>query len=292
MADGPRSHVVRSGDVAIHVVDHGGDGAPLVTVHGTGLVARVWDVMVPHLAPQFRVLAVDRRGHGQSDKPATGYQLDELVPDYEAVVRALGLGRPAALGHSSGASSLGVAAGRRRELFSRVAMVDPIIFPRIDRTQGPTLAKQLNLVERTAKRRGEWPTAAAMFDDLRTKPVFARWRPEALSAYVRHGARERDDGTVALQCSPALEASMYQHDGAIDLFDEMARITVPVLVVRGAETDRLPRANAERAVSMMRDARLIEMPGVTHFAPMEDPAGVARLVIPFLLGDAERARVD
>jgi pimeloyl-ACP methyl ester carboxylesterase len=62
----------------------------------------------------------------------------------------------------------------------------------------------------------------------------------------------------------------------------MARISVPVLIVRGAETDRLPRANAERAARMIPRATLVEMPGVTHFAPMEEPEKVAELVLPFL----------
>jgi pimeloyl-ACP methyl ester carboxylesterase len=279
----PRSHVVSAGALSIHVVDYGGDGAPLVAVHGTGLVAQVWEAMVPALRPHFRVLAVDRRGHGESDKPEAGYQLDELVPDYAAVVQHFGLTRPVALGHSTGGSSLGIAAGRHPELFRRLAMVDPIIFPRRDRAGDTTLANSLRLVERTTRRRAEWPDAKAMFEDLATKPVFARWRPEALWAYVRHGARTREDGSVVLKCAPELEASMYRHDGSLDLFEAMTRITVPVLIVRAELTDRLPRASAERAAHMIPHATLVEMAGVGHFAPMEEPECVADLVVPFLL---------
>lgn len=279
------SRFVSAGSLTLHVADYGGGGAPLVAVHGTSLVARVWDVLVPHLLPHFRVLAVDRRGHGESDKPEGGYQLVDLVPDYRAVVDHFGLTRPAALGHSTGASSLGIAAGRHPGLFRRVAMLDPIIFPRRDRGEGPRLARALNLVERTARRRAEWPDAPAMFDDLSTKAAFARWRPEALWAYVRHGARVRADGSVVLECSPELEVRMYQHAGSLDLFEEMARITVPVLILRAAGTDRFPRANAERAVQVIPRATLVEMPDVTHFAPMEAPERVAELVRPFLLED-------
>jgi pimeloyl-ACP methyl ester carboxylesterase len=62
----------------------------------------------------------------------------------------------------------------------------------------------------------------------------------------------------------------------------MARITVPVLIVRAERTDRLPRTSAERAAQMIPRATLVEMPGVTHFAPMEEPERVAELVVPFL----------
>ena len=51
---------------------------------------------------------------------------------------------------------------------------------------------------------------------------------------------------------------------------------------------RPTRASAERAVAEMADARLVELPGLTHFAPMEDPALVARYVVPFLLGEREK----
>jgi hypothetical protein len=62
----------------------------------------------------------------------------------------------------------------------------------------------------------------------------------------------RADGSVVLKCFPELEARMYQHAGSLDLFEEMARITAPVLIIRAAETDRVPRANAERAVQVIR----------------------------------------
>ena len=124
-----------------------------------------------------------------------------------------------------------------------------------------------------------------MFDDLSGKAAFSTWRSEALWDYVRHGAETGEDGSVRLKCPPALEAKMYGHAGGVDLFEEFSRINLPVLIIRGEQTDRFPRENAERAAAENPNIRLVEMPGLTHFASMEDPEGVARLCVAFLQGE-------
>jgi len=276
---------VNANGLRLHVVDYGGAGPPLLAVHGTGLVAQVWGVLVPYLAPHFHVYALDRRGHGESDKPERGYALEDSAGDYAAVVQAIGGEHWVALGHSSGGTSLGLTAVRMPELFRRVAMLDPIVFPPPHPLRSPDAAPTAGaalMVERTRRRRAEWPSAREMFESLSSKPPFNSWQPDALWDYVRHGALLREDGSVALKCPPALEAAMYRHPSTLDLFAEFAKIRLPVLIIRGAQSDRFPRVNAERAVAALQQGRLEELAGRTHFPSMEDPEGVARLVVPFL----------
>lgn len=280
-----QSQFIQAGGVRLHVVAYGGEGPPLLAVHGTGLVAQVWGVMAPYLTPHFRVYALDRRGHGESDQPADGYEIEANAEDYAAVVEQLGLRDAVALGHSSGGTSLGVAAARWPALFRRVAMVDPILFPRRAAGSGPPTPGAASIAERTARRRAEWPSAEAMYADLAGKPTFVSWQAAALWDYVRFGAAAEPDGSVALRCPPALEARMYGHASRIDLLAEMASINTPVLIVRGGDSDRLPRAVAEQVVGMMTAGRLVEMAGLGHFPPMDDPEGLARLVVPFLRGE-------
>ena len=66
----PTSHIVNGyKDVAINVLDYGGDGPNLILCHCTGTCARVWDPIVARLLPHFHVWAPDARGHGDSGKP-------------------------------------------------------------------------------------------------------------------------------------------------------------------------------------------------------------------------------
>ncbi len=79
------------------------DRPPLVLVHGLASNARIWDLVAPYLQARFRVVAIDQRGHGQSDKPDDGYDYDTVSDDLVAAVAALGFRRPVIIGHSWGA---------------------------------------------------------------------------------------------------------------------------------------------------------------------------------------------
>ena len=82
--------------------DWAGDGPPIVMLHGLASNAHIWDQVASRLAPRFRVLALDQRGHGQSDKPDGGYDFATLVADLSSALGQLGVDRPCLVGHSWG----------------------------------------------------------------------------------------------------------------------------------------------------------------------------------------------
>src|SRR5690606_10389176 len=79
-----------------------GSGSPIVFVHGGGCSHEFWEQQVFHFADHYRTVAIDLRGHGESDKPATGYTFDRMTKDLEAVVKHLKLGRFALVCHAVG----------------------------------------------------------------------------------------------------------------------------------------------------------------------------------------------
>lgn len=98
-----RELTVDAGSLRLSVREHDGDEPAVVCLHGLASNARWWDLVAPLLAPR-RVVAVDQRGHGLSDKPDDGYDFDSVVADARGVVAALGLGPVVVAGHSWGAS--------------------------------------------------------------------------------------------------------------------------------------------------------------------------------------------
>src|SRR5438552_12669283 len=91
--------------VALHVEQRSGDPsrAPFVLVHGLASNARLWDGVAEHLhAAGHTVIAIDQRGHGRSDAPETGYDLDTAVADLVALIGALELQRPVLAGQAWG----------------------------------------------------------------------------------------------------------------------------------------------------------------------------------------------
>ena len=95
------SRIIDTGGHRQHVVV-GGDGPPLLLVHGWPESWYAWRLVMPTLAQHFTVIAVDQRGMGLTDKPETGYDSGILAADLIALMNALGFDRFAIAGHDTG----------------------------------------------------------------------------------------------------------------------------------------------------------------------------------------------
>lgn len=115
-ANGIRLHYWRTGD---------GTQPPLVLCHGYSDNGLCWTPITRRLEGDFDVVMVDARGHGLSEAPESGYTTADRADDVAAFVQALGLEKPAILGHSMGASTAAAAAATYPDRFSKVVLEDP-----------------------------------------------------------------------------------------------------------------------------------------------------------------------
>ena len=90
------------GGLRLRYRDWGGCGQHVVLLHGLASTRHIWDLVAPILAADFSVVAVDQRGHGESDKPDEGYDFATVSGDLHGFVEALGLEHPVVVGHSWG----------------------------------------------------------------------------------------------------------------------------------------------------------------------------------------------
>ncbi|HXG35695.1 MAG TPA: alpha/beta hydrolase [Dehalococcoidia bacterium] len=90
--------------VRLHYREWGGQGKPLVLLHGLASTCNIWNLTAPLLNREYRVLALDQRGHGRSDKPDDGYDFPTICGDLREFCLALDLDQPVLVGHSWGAS--------------------------------------------------------------------------------------------------------------------------------------------------------------------------------------------
>lgn len=102
----------------------GGDKLPVVLAHGFSDDGLCWTPVAQVLAADYDVIMVDARGHGRSDGPDEGYALTDLAADLAGVITALGLDRPAILGHSMGGATTFVLAGTYPELPGAILIED------------------------------------------------------------------------------------------------------------------------------------------------------------------------
>lgn len=275
--------------VVVHDLGGGAGGAgeaarrdekrDLLLVHATGLHGRSWAPLVAHLAPRLQAgaLAVDVRGHGESAPlPEGGLGWEDLAADLLAVVDQLDLRRPLGLGHSSGASLLLLAEELRPGTFAGLYCIEPI-GTAADEPPPPNPAHPL--AEGARRRRQVFPSRQAAFDTYSSKPPFSHVSPDALWAYVEHGfadVSEAAEGGVRLKCSPEAEAAMYAHGLSHHAFRDLGRVKCPVTVAGGDRSIAVPGDTLALWVARLGEARLEILPGLGHFAPLEDPLGVAR----------------
>ena len=77
----PMGNIVNLGDITLHYTDWAGKGRDLVLVHGLASTSHIWDLIAPLLTKNFRVIALDQRGHGESAKPSSGYDFHTVATD-------------------------------------------------------------------------------------------------------------------------------------------------------------------------------------------------------------------
>ena len=272
----PRVHSKSVGGLTFHYVTWGPESAPpLVLLHGLTSHARSWDALGLDLSASRRVIALDQRGHGDSDRAPDGdYRVATMAGDVAGFVDALGLERFELLGLSMG-GRVGIAyAGGHAARVERLCIVD--IGPEIHL---PGMERIRQMMAASPERIGSEEEAVALA--RRANPR----APEAgVRERVRHGLRPLPDGGLEWKYDKALRDLM-RHGGGrdmIDLWEPLRRITAPTLLVRGADSDVLSAEVAKRMVDHLPDGRLAEIPGAGHPVPMDQPEAFARAVRAFL----------
>ena len=107
-----------------HYRDWGGSGRPVLLLHGLASTCHIWDLVAPLLAEQFRVVALDQRGHGQSVQVDEGYDFTTVSGDAAAFINHLGWERPIVAGHSWGADVALELAAAQPDMASGLIFVD------------------------------------------------------------------------------------------------------------------------------------------------------------------------
>src|ERR671929_241966 len=116
---------VRANGIRLHYTRTGGTGPAVVLAHGFSDDGLCWTPVAEALAREYDVVMVDARGHGRSDAPERGYGSAEQAADLAGAIAALGLRRPAVLGHSMGAATTLVMAGTYPGVPRAIPLEDP-----------------------------------------------------------------------------------------------------------------------------------------------------------------------
>ncbi|MFJ3839993.1 alpha/beta fold hydrolase [Streptomyces sp. NPDC054904] len=234
--------------------DFGGAGAPLLALHGHFQDGRSYERFAREVGPGWRVIAVDQRGHGASDR-APEYGREGYVADAAAVLEHLGLGPAVVMGHGLGGVNAYQLAARRPELVRAVVVEDV----------GAVVEGDLSYV-------GEWPRRAG------TRAAFLAGVGSAADA-LAGSLREYPDGWgTAFVAGDAVESQRGLNG---DHWADWLAVRQPTLLVRGDRSGVLSAEHAREMTVRRGGVRLVELP-VGHGVRAGDPEGFRGVVGEFL----------
>ena len=220
---------VKAGSATLHFLDWGGKGPALVLLTGLGDNAHIYDDLAPKLSAQYHVVAITRRGYGQSSRPISGYAVDTLVDDIVAVLDHLHLDRVYVAGHSVAGNELTRLGVRYPERVKRLVYLDAAA----DRTAG--LAGRAAMSVGIEDLINPPPPGAA---DVESFPAFvqyqqritrAPWTP-ALENNLWHAVVvDRDGHVVALSTSDEINAVMNMESRVYR--PEFSKLKMPALAI-------------------------------------------------------------
>jgi pimeloyl-ACP methyl ester carboxylesterase len=262
----PSDHQLIIGNLRFHYLDWGGSGHPILFLHGGGLNAHTWDVLALMLRDRYRCIALDQRGHGDSEwSPVIDYAVDSQSRDVAGFIEALELANPVLVGQSMGGLNSLAYASRHHTKMKGLVVVDvgPEINPagvqRIrDFSSTPELDSPdafLDIAVKFNPLRDPAVLRRSLFYNLRQTPA-GKWT-------LKHDQR-RSSGTAA-------EIAAQQRER---LAGGITGIGCPVLIVRGGVSDVLTDEAAERFARSLPKARWVRVEKAGHNVQGDNPGGL------------------
>jgi esterase len=272
----PSEKVVRISGLRFRYLDWGNeDLQPILFLHGGALTAHTWDLCCLALRDEFHCMALDQRGHGDSDwAPDADYSIATQREDLRGFVDALGLDRLVLAGMSMGAiNALAFAIHYPRKL-SHLVLIDA----------GPEVRRPGSRRIRDFLNGGADPET---LDEIieRALAFNPRRDPKVLRRSLMHNLRQQTDGTWVWKYDRRRFQQMDRESHAAErrgLADGLAKVTCSTLVVRGAESDVFHDEDAERLAHRLPNGRWVKIPRAGHTVQGDNPKGLAAALREFL----------
>lgn len=278
----PREEFIPLKDVTLHTVDWAGSGPTIVAIHGSAGMGHTFGALAERLAPTVRFVGVDLRGHGFSDKPPAGYDLDRHVEDIRQLIAALGLRRPVLLGHSAG-GTVAVFVTLATDVAGVIlleAMIGNRAFTENAAAQAAPLATSLG-------------SPVASFD-----AYLAQWRARRerfsddaerlLDRWVRFALAPLPGGTYRVRALRAAVEAEWASIIAADSLGALARVRCPVMIVQALKPwlggrPYFSRPIAEAQLSAAPNAELFVAEHSYHASIVRDPEpGMVAAILDFV----------
>ncbi len=271
----------------LHALEWSQEGTLLLFLHGFSNDAHVWDWVAPVVAPHYRVIALDQRGHGESDRDPEGrYDHETMARDANSAIESLGIARVVIVGHSLGGRVAMRFAGLFPEKLAGLVIVDSA--PDLD-ARGTTRIS-LDVQQQ------DWSFKSVADYQRVLERQYAATKPEILAKLAVHWTRQRADGRYELKLDPGFmkaragispkDAKAWSEQEAKHLWAALKALPCPALVVRGAASDVMSAEVADKMVDdVIPNARLETLARAGHSVMLDNPEAFEKALTAFILGE-------
>ena len=266
--------------------DFGGTGPILHFAHANGFPPLTYNEFLKPFTQTHKVIALEHRPLWQKE-PHKNITWDVVADDIIAFLDQQKCKKVIGMGHSLGAVSTMFAAIKRPDLFEKIILIEPVFLPL------PLLLfihyfplpkswklKANRLIDITLKRRDIWDTREEIYESYRKKKLFKRVSDQTLKDYLATGIIENDAGKYTLRYSKYWEVHFFRQ--APKVWQKLKQVQVPVLGIRGNETDTIMPSAWKRWQRIRPDHQLINIANAGHLVPLELPEIVQKCVYEFL----------
>lgn len=268
-------------DGTFHYRDWGGNGRPIVLLHGAGFTGHQWNLMAPLLAQSAHIYALDLRGHGESAKLDDGYDLDTAVADVREFIKLLALEAPILVGHSWGGSIALRYAAEKAETCAGIILVDGGFFElgsfeTWEETEQAGSRSLLNGLK-----------VEAFLTGARALPDYASIWSSEVEEILLANVHVLSDRTIRSRLRPEhrlkIARANYDHKPS-QLYD---RVSCPVLIVpaigeapdeRGARLMQHGRTGVAVAQQTLAHVEVVWMDKCMHNVPLQRPKELAAAI--------------
>jgi pimeloyl-ACP methyl ester carboxylesterase len=257
--------------VKIQLATWEGNGKQILCIHGITANSRFWDCLASALVPHHRVIAIDLRGRGLSDKPPTGYSIEHHCKDILALINDQGLERPVLMGHSLGAFISLVFAAQSPQRVDRLILVDG--GGKLSETQ---MSKVFAGIKPSLDRLGQvFPSLETYLSQMKQAPYLQPWN-SYMEAYFRYEIEEVEGG-IRSRVHPKHIEEEARNLEKVDSREFYNKVKAPTLILRAtkgmlAEDDLLlPEDVVDRMVHEIPNAKRVDVEGTNHYSILFQP---------------------
>src|SRR6266849_5635585 len=272
----PESHEFHLGRMRFHYLDWGNKHLPpIVLLHGGALNAHTWDLVCLALRDDYHCIALDQRGHGDSDwADDADYTMGAQLSDTKGFADKIGLDKFILVGMSLGAINSLAFAIAHPERLTNLVIIDA--GPEMRRPGSSRIRDFVNVSEHLVS------VEAIIERALKFNP---RRDPTILRRSLMHNLRQQPDGSWKLKYDrrrfQRLDQDSHRAERAA-LADGLAHITCPTLVVRGGESDVFHEEDGIRLAQRLPDGKFVTVPRAGHTVQGDNPKDLVAEIRRFL----------